>query len=809
MPKIKNITMDDFSGGIDRRDGLISRDARKAYDIVNMRIDQGGKPTLRPPCEQLSGSTDANTEGFTYLNGKFYTFTDQAGTITHTVSGITVNTLRFDPPPFANGTWAIVDSVVLNEVIVALIEHERTGGSSAFMLHVFDEEWSARTKPTYVLDGACPAAWSPELPSHPFGPGTVGKPRDYRPRLSVAGGRVIVTAANGDTLASAINRPRVWNQREGSDILATGWWYYLITVDSTLLEWTLPINPNDLRNPTGFASYVLEYCDTDGNWRQLSQVVGYPAGISEWSISPAASRWPGRLEPESLIRVRWGLGKDYVIRFRVLSRPAVSILNGATLLPALSITSGIVTFEAGSKVIDSKALVGLTASTWYYILYGPDGASAIEDTGGPTAFPDSVYAGNLYRNRVLYRAKVNGGGTAFDLSFTSGGTVTVSVGSSKVLGVATSFTTTLRANMRITVGGETRTVRAITSDLELEVTEPFTTAASGVGGTYDPKFDLAFEIGETGNEFYAKQEALAILSAGYGDAASISTSLHDQDDANVVCVLGTQNRLFVQFPQMLQLWSITDNPKDIAILSKHALGSGENDDPWPLMVEGWAMLPTALGVRAFSPAGNNKDYIEHLALGDKLRGIKLPSLGVSAWWQPIGCYLTCKQGAGDGTIYCLSHWRGEREIDAWSTWKVPGLTTIDGMFTAGRFLYVLSGHTVFRFDPDATSFVDTAGQIVGTYRTLYNDMDEKRTNKKVVAFDYGMTGKAQVSIYVNPSHTEEWVAGPPVIGPGYAQGRQRIAISAYGPSIAIELVVADPAGWMLEHLAYDFKMLNR
>lgn len=813
MAKVKTLTMDDFSGGIDRRDGLISRDARKAYDIVNMRIDQGGKPTMRPPFELLSGSLGAKTKGFTYLNGRFYTFAyngeDGSHTIDPSAFAYPVQTLYFDPPPLANTTWEVVDSTALNEVICVLIRHGITNGADAYVLHVFDEDFATRTLPTYVLDGACPAAWSPILPQHPFGPGKNGGPRTYAPRLAVVGGRLVISMANGDVAISAINRPRVWNQREASDFVNTGFWSYVITTDDTNLSWTIPVNPNDLRMIGGFAGYLLEYCDSDGDWRQLEQVASYPSGIGQWSIVATPSRFPGRLEPEALLRVNWGLGRGYTIRFRALPRPAVTVLSGATLLPSLQITSGVVTFEGGNTIIDSATPGTLTPSTWYYFLYGPDGLLALEDTGSATTFPDSVYSAGLYRQRVLYRAKTDGTGAVLDLSFTSGGTVEVSTGSSKVKGTSTSFTSTLRANMRVTISGETRTVRRITSDTEFEVSEPFTVAGSGLAGTYDPKFDLAFEIGDTGNEFYARKEAEAILLAGANDAGIITTSLHDPDDATVVCIVGSQNRLMVQFPQNVQLWAMADDPKTITFLSMHAIGSGENADPWPLMMDGWAMIPTSLGVRAFAPAGNNKDYIEQSPLGDKLRGITIPPLGVSAWWQKIGCYLTCAQGAGDGTIYCLSHWTNDNKIDAWSRWNVAGLTQIDGMFTAGRYLYILSGHSVYRSDPESTVFTDSVGQYEAVYRSLYNDHDNPNSNKKLVGLFYGLVGKATLSIYVNPSHTDEWVAGPPVIGPGYAQGRQKVGISAYGPAIGFEIRSSDPSGFLIEHLGYNHILCNR
>jgi hypothetical protein len=167
--------LENFSGGIDRRDGLFSKNQNRSYDLVNMRVANNKKMIRRPPC--LGGGApeaiDTDTQGMIEWRGGLYTVAKKGDTISALPSEFsTGGTLLFDNPDHCT-TWELWGLRTFNGKPVALIKHTYPGGAVTHIwrLHVFDGK---KNKPTYVEDPWCPIGWGPTLPLHEYRTGNLG-----------------------------------------------------------------------------------------------------------------------------------------------------------------------------------------------------------------------------------------------------------------------------------------------------------------------------------------------------------------------------------------------------------------------------------------------------------------------------------------------------------------------------------------------------------------------------------------------------------------------------------------------------------
>jgi hypothetical protein len=800
------VTFDDFGNGIDRRVGTVSRAANKFLELSNYTITTGRKLKRRPPCRNVAGQLDANTQAVRYLNGQIVVVLPAGSTPTHTISGFSVRNAFFDMPEKALSEWVLLDLAIFNDQLVALIRH-RFNSSAEWrtMLHVWDD-----THPTYVTDPACPTTWSAELPLHAYGEGKLGAYADYTPVLAISADRVYLSRPDGNVAFSAAGRPRVWNTRAAAEILVDGEWFYWVSTndpgDQTMV---VPFNYYDLILDKRAAAYVVEYCGTDGRWVQLREQTILTA-YDDVKIGAVANRWGDAAKPEVQLTYR-SPGDGRVFRFRLLAKPPVIVQTGLHLTPNAVVVGGVLTHEGDGELVSSSTITGLTGATQYFVNAVVPGAPIPPPqivAGTPGSMP--INGQERYWLRILANAITNGGGTAFLYQLT--GTVTVTAGGTRVAGAATAFLTELEVGRVIEINGERRTVKFIGSNLDCEVDAPFSAAYGPGVGLRDPRYRYAYEVGDAGNEWYAEKEANATFQlAGKDDAGYLGTALYDQTGTRPISISTLQNRLIVQFGSTVQAWAVgADALSDMRLLSVDGQAAGINTAPQGVLIDGMTALPTINGVRLFSPDGNNKDYIEFASVGDMLRGIALPNLNRAVWWPLMRTYLTCTASSdNDIVFYCLTRHK-DTKVLGWQTWTVAGLRRVDALFVAGDDLVIQSGRNLLRFASQDTFFrddADTTAPFTSRALFIYTDLGRPEKNKRLTRCEILQNGTSVVSVRCNPYRPGEVVPGPTISGTTF--GRQRVPLAAMGVGIGLEVTSTDDTGHELDMVAFDYQLLKR
>lgn len=803
--RVNTITFEDVGGGIDRSEGFVTRDARKLYSADNYYITSGRKLRRRPPNRKDGGQIAANIQGYAYLNGQDVVVAKAGDTVTHTITGAPITTVYFDAPE-GSSDWDLVELMVFNEQTIAMIRHRFPNSTAApwrNFLHVWDGK-----RPTYVTDPACPTSWSTSFPLHPYGKGENGEYRDYRPRMIVAGERIGLTTPSGDTAFSGAYAPRIWNQRAASDILANGeMWYTILSNSTGNHEVIVPVPFFDLIQASKYAAYVCEYL-TNGEWRQYREV-NTIINLGDYTLAAIANRFDPLGDPETKLTLT--LGSDgTVVRFRALARPAATILSGLYPTPDGVVVGGILTHEGADHQIGSyQAGAGMTTGSDYQIAVAVPGAPIAIPTVALGGFGSQPFNGQQrYWSRIVAVAEA-ASATAF--TYAIAGTVTVAAASTRITGVSTAFTDDLQVGRQVEVNGERRIVKAVLDDTKVEVDSPFTAAAAGVTALADIRYRYAADIGDSGNEWYAEREAAASFEqAGADDALVLATSLSDDSGGQPVALAAMQNRLLVQYPSVLQSWSTGPSAKtDFRLLSTMGQGAGINTRPQPVLIDGYAGLPTVAGPRLFAPEGNNKDYIDFTPIGDKLKGIVLPNFQRAVWWPRLRVWLSCAADGG-GQIFVLSVHK-DKPVMAWSTWSLTGVTTVDAMFVRGEVLVIVSGRNRYRIDPDDAVYADdndgSGTPFASTARWLYNTLGHPNKNKKLIRCEIAQVGTSRLSIFMNPRALTEESIGP--TASGYTMGLQRVPLAVMGPGVGVALTSTDPTGHEIESIGFDYQLLNR
>jgi hypothetical protein len=806
---IKTLLYEDFSAGIDLREGPIVRDSRKFEDLENCLITFGRKLIRRMPFEQLEGELDALSQGIGYLNGRYIAIAPADSSISHTIVGIPITTLYFDLPEYTSD-WEVLDSTILNEVVVVAIRHTFPGGAvtSRIMLHVWDG-----VRPTWVDDPACPTNWTPSLPLNTFDTADATSFKDYTPRLAVVADKLHMPHPSGDTAFSAVNRPRVWSDRDANDILDNGrWWYFITPPGTTPFSFTLPIPYNDLIQEKKYAAYVAERLFDNGSWRQFREVPSITMS-GDYTVEPVANRFDAAKPDETLITCQWANPGGKIIRFRALARPAVTVTAGCVLTPSGGITGGALDIEGASHPMSPVAISGLSADTFYYVLaIAPGAPIPIANTyeGGIGSMP--LNGQQRYWSRIIAVAETDGTGNAFSFDYT--GTVDVTTGQISVEGSGTSFLSEAIPGETVRIGGEARIIDAVVSDTRMVTKIAWSVTESGVIPLRDVTYDYAHEVGDSGNLWYAQRDTEAsFVLAGADNAGVLNTSLYDPSGSVPIALGAAQNRLLVQFAESLQLWGVQPDPALNAHLATMAVGAGHNTSPRAALVDGYIVLPTHAGPRMFAPDGQNKDYINEVQIGDLIyKRVKTVDFSAAAWWPRYRAFVTCAQEQdGENVDLWVFAYHPKDKTTAWSRFTIDGLTRVDRLFVAQDTLYILSDHTLWRAQPDALVFRDS-GEVAGEAyesraRWLFNDFGAPTKNKKLLTIDISQEGTSRVLLYSSPVLSTDATTGPDV--EGLTIGKQTVQLGLLTPGVALEIISQDEAGHSLDFVGFTYALLRR
>lgn len=801
------LTIDDFGVGIDRRLGLVSRSANKFYDLRNYSITEGRKLRRRPPLRTVTGELSINAVGSFYINGRVVTVAPAGATVTHTTA-IPATTVFFDAPPNAGADWRLIDLQAFNEQVVALIAHRFDSAAAPWRiyLHVWDDK-----RPTYVQDPACPTSWTPEYPLHVFGEGKLGAYADYTPRMAISSDRIYVSRPDGNVAFCGAGSPRIWNTRTPEEILTDGkWWYFVSTNQPGDVTIELDVPYQDLLQDQRYAAYVCEVCLSDGRWTQMREQQILTA-YGDYKIEGIPNRWKPTDPPHTKLTIRFP-GDGRVFRFRALAKPAATVATGIYVTPDRTVVGGVLNHTGDSVLVPSYLTPVLpTAGDDYYVAVGVPGAPIPTPPYAIGMLGSMPFNGQgRYWTRILANVESGPGGTTFLYALT--GTVTISVGGTRVSGVGTSFRSQLEVGRNVEINGERRTVRFIGSDTDFEVDAPFASAYTGTA-LRDPRYRYAFEIGDTGNEWYAEREAEAtFLLAGRDDAGYLGTATYDSSGERPLAIAVAQNRLLVQFTSSLQLWGVGSNAlTDMRLLSKDSQSSGGNTAPRGVLVDGASALPTANGVRLFSPTGESKDYIDFVGVGDLLRGIPIPDLTRAIWWQALRAYITCTHADASGVTFFVLFKHNDAKVMGWALWTFAGITAVDDLFIHQGDLVIRQGRTLHRVTRDDTRFRDDldVGPAYESFgRLIYCDLGSPQRNKKLTRCELVQSGACHLSVYMNPSALSESTPGPASVA-GNTMGLQRIPLAVMGPGIGLAFSSRDEGGHDLDSIAFDYTLRNR
>lgn len=804
----RTLTIDDMGNGIDRRLGLVSRVANKFHTLENVVITAGRKVARRPPLRAVSGQLSAVTQGGFYNDGKLVTVAPAGATVVHTTS-IPATTVYFDVPPNATGEWRLIDLQAFNEQIVALIAHRFDSDVAPWrtFMHVWDD-----TRPTYVTDPSFPGSWAPELPLHVVGEGKLGAYFDYTPRMAISADRVYVSRADGNVAFCGAGKPRVWNTRTVEEILVDGrWWYWISTNQPGDVTIDLDIPYQDLVQDQRYAAYVCELCMPNGQWLQMREQT-FITAYGDYTIAAIPNLFKATGPPHTKLTIRYP-GDGRVFRFRAMAKPPTTIATGLYVTPDRTVVGGSLTQEGKGFLVNTYQTPVLpTAGDNYYVAAAVPNAPIPVPTivrGDPGSMPFNGQ--ERYWSRILANVESGPGGTTFLYALT--GNVTTTVGGTRVTGAGTQFRAELDIGRQVTVNGERRTVRFIGSDVDFEVDAPFSTAFTGIA-LRDPRYRYAADVADSGNEWYAEREAETTFEvAGRDDAGYLGTATYDASGALPLSISVMQNRLLVQFEASLQLWGVGPNAlTDMRLLSKDGQSSGANTAPRGVLVDGFSALPTANGVRLFAPDGTNKDYVTFLGVGDMLRGIPIPDLTRAIWWPNLRAYVTCASADPAGLTFFVLFKHNDSKVLSWAFWTFAGVTAVDDLFLHQGDLCLRIGHSLKRMVVADTTFRDDADPadmpFASRGRFIYCDMGSPQRNKKLTRCEIVQEGSCTLRVYMNPAALAEASPGPPAVA-GNTIGLQRVPLAVMGPGIAVEFESRDPAGHLLDSIAFDYVLLNR
>jgi hypothetical protein len=806
--EIRTLTYDDFGSGIDRRLGLVSRVANKFYDLRNYVITEGRKLRRRPPLRHLPGQLDAATQGSFYVNGQIVTVAPAGATVAPTLGVIPTRTVFFDYPTNALPDWRLIDLQAFNEKLVALIAHRFNSAAEwRVFLHVWDDE-----RPTFVTDPACPTSWTPALPLHVFGKGEAGSYADFTPRMAISEDRIYLSRPDGNVAFCGVGSPRVWNTRSADEILTDGrWWYWISTNDGTDHLATLDVPYTHLTVDGRYAAYVCEVCTEDGIWVQMREQTILSA-YGDYRIAPVANPYDPLGPPHTRITVRFP-GDARVFRFRACAKPPAVIGSGLYITPDRVVVGGVLNHAGDGHVIQTfQTPVAPTPNDDYFIVVPvPDAPIPVPTIaqGGLGSMP--LNGQERYWSRIIANVESNNTGSGFLYQLT--GTVSITANSTRVTGSSTHFRNELEIGRHIEVNGERRVIRSVLSDTIAEVDAPFASSYSGIG-LRDPRYRYAYEIGDTGNAWYAEREAEATFKlAGKDDAGYLGTATYDSSGERPLAITVTQNRLLVQFSSGLQLWGVGPNAlTDMRLLSREGQSSGPHTAPKGVLVDGYSLLPTANGVRMFSPEGNNKDYISFIGVGDMLRGVPIPNLTRAIWWPHLRAFVTCTDSSSVPLTFFVLFKHNDTKVLAWSLWSFSAITRVDDMFIHNGDLHIRSDRDIYRVSTADGDHIDDGDDESAPYESLaqfiYCDMGAPQRNKKLLRCELVQEGSCALLVYVNPSITTEAVLGPPTIS-GTTFGIQRVPLGVLGPGIALTVWSRHRGGHLLDAIGIDYVLRNR
>jgi len=759
----RSVRFDDFRGGWDLRPQVFARNRNTFKVAENVWFADRSRVPQRPPADRTDTPTGfGETQGLIEKDGVLYVFAAPghaaaSHTLTRekaTTTTVAVQVLKWSTDVWGDATadddeWELLDAVVFNDQVCALIRHTR-----AVPHHVCLHVWDG-SDTTLVQDPACPTNWR-----------DFDEPQDYdatwSPRLAVVGNRLWITGRAGRVHYSGTLKPRIWNRRELADVRSEGEIYavpyqatvgegqVVVQIDADDLAITNPTHPSwGPRLTYRYYAYIGEYWDdTAGEWQELTEV----DAIADHNASTGTFHVQ---DDSGSVTVSFRKTDAEVFRWRASEQSPTSVQTAFTW----DLTSGFATaFSATAGTLQHRG-----------------------EAFDPTAYPYTSLSPGFWC--YLYTHQVLTGAGYYEDQCTLGQYVWVG------------------APLTYAIRGSDRWKRAIVPYYIQNIGE-----VTGGGASTFTAIPLEAET-EWHNE-YATVRALEFVGAddaGYLDLGGVCNFGGD-----VQAISAMKNRAAFHFADGTVLYAVDAIPENWSFLDQKPWGATAGAQPVP--VDGLVVVPTQTTVRALAPYGQNSDSVRESNVGAAIEPLGAVTEQAATYWPHLGLVVIAYADADAGKVrYLVLTLSASRRIAAWSRWTLDdaGQPDVTALVPLGAQLYARRGPRVWVFDAEDTDWqdvVDTTTPYTSVLEWHFSDLGYPQARKHLLRWDVAQLGTCQLKIRPLP-HLEAVLLARPAYTSTHATAR--MALRGVYTGLGLRLESVDAQGWELYGCELVFRMGRR
>lgn len=288
------------------------------------------------------------------------------------------------------------------------------------------------------------------------------------------------------------------------------------------------------------------------------------------------------------------------------------------------------------------------------------------------------------------------------------------------------------------------------------------------------------------------------------DAGFLPTGVQASGSTVPVGVGRYRKQLAVAHEDAIQVWTVDPDPANHAFDDVLEVGTTL---PFTLANLGQDLhLLSPFGFRSLSQLQNVDGSLSDQDVGSPVDSLVLPDVAaVTDTHAPASIFyrgggqLWTHVGGGKVWVYTFSR---TAKIRAWSLYEFP--FAIDDMAELNSVMYLRSGDTVYRVDPDAYDDDGTTFEVV--VELAYQAMKKPGQLKQFIGLDAVMQGAASVSHRYRADDTALLTDAISVSGDTRAGGLLPVEVCA--TEIATRFVNSDAAAWQLDQFTLYYDVLG-
>lgn len=262
--------------------------------------------------------------------------------------------------------------------------------------------------------------------------------------------------------------------------------------------------------------------------------------------------------------------------------------------------------------------------------------------------------------------------------------------------------------------------------------------------------------------------------------------------------LGVYNDLLaVFFGDSTQLYEVPANPA-LHRQRKVLYGPGTTTPNTVQNVLGDLFYFSRGGFRALSIANQIGEFREGdigAPVQDETKDLSLVQAPIALWSQTRSQYL-CAFGS---TIEVFTY-STLNKVQGWTKWELP--VTVEYMVELEGVLYIRSGDTVYKFDPEADD--DYGTDIDFTLRTQSLDLRDPGREKMIETIHLVQSGACSIKFLVDPRNDNTFVSGPNVSG--MTSSLDGIGADLITKALAIEFT--GTGSWQFDSYSLKYRSLE-